>query len=466
MCRGTMSSMQAIDEFRSTQAGRRDGIALDPVRVKALREEGRLTQEDAGRAVHRLLNSNGSRTSERTQLVTYQRIERTGLTSRKYANALAQVLDTTVAVLQGDTPEQGPTLARRVEVQLRAQLAAGLSPALQARLKGMQGDGDHVQWLAEDLAVEIEEAQLPQRSGELARLSNLTGWSERALHDAGAVHGHWLVVSPLLRMSRITTGVDAALQIVKDECAEGVLRLAGSDVTIALTEELPWLRLEVSSPNWVGTRRPRLIFSLVRCMPTRRGLEWRNPTWRDRDLLDWHFPQWAFGHADYVTWKGKSFPEDVGQMRLLLERSVGPDEAEHVALLEGCLAEMPADHLEHARTLGRSHEQVTRCLRTGLWQVLAPHLAAWPLEHWRVQAWSTITLSFDIGKIPMRVHMRTRQRPPTFAIRLVEVAGKELRPAPWRLTSVESVAKLLTEQLERAKAEVAVGPPHPDPWPA
>lgn len=457
--------MQTTRKVNRPKAGRRDGEALDPVRVKALREEAHLTQEETGSRVHQILNPAGSRTSGRTQLATYQRIERTGLTSRKYAEALARALDTTVAVLKGDTPEQGPTLARRVEVQLRAQLAAGPHPLLEARLQGMRGDGDHVQWLAEDLAVEIEEAQLPQRPAESARLSQLTGWSERELQNAGAVRGYWLVVSALLRKSQITTGVDAALEIVKGECAEGVLRLAGSDVSITLAEELPWLRLEVSSPNWIGTRRPRLVFSLVRCMPTRRGLEWQNPTWRDRDLLDWHFPQWAFTHAEFVAWKGKSFPENVSQLRLLLERRLGSEEPERVALLEGCLAELPPDHLEHARKVGRSHEHMTRKLQVGLWDALAPHLAGWPLEHWHVKTWSSITVSFDDLKISMRVHMRTAQRPPTFTIRLVEVSGDEVRPAPWRITSVEQVAKVLSEQLERAKAEAAVGPPHPDPWP-
>ncbi|MEJ8837599.1 hypothetical protein [Ramlibacter sp. AN1133] len=456
---------------RSSKRGRADGIQLAPDRVKGLREEADLTQERAATGLHRLVNPSWSPTSDKAQLTTYQRIESTGKTSRKRAVALAQLFRTTLAVLQGDTPDDGPSLAQRVEAQLRDQLAKGANPALQARLHQLQreGVGDRVEWLAGDLAHEIEEAQLAQDQGELNRLSRITGWSQQDLQSAGVQLGHWMVVSGLNRTSRITTGLQSAIEIVKEEGAE-LLRLAGDEAAITFTEDLPWLRIEITSARWVMSGRMRLVISVVRCLPTVRGIQWQNPTWRDRSWIDLQLPRWAYSQAEFVTWQGVRHPKDIRQLRLLIERRIGGAEPEQVSLHQGALAELSEDHAQRFADGAFTHAEVLRIVRLELFDALSPHLADWPLQHWRVHPGeSGIAITLDLTGGTYRD--RSRRDIPAFAIRLVEVEQDKLIPAPWRHSSLEATAKLLAEQLVRAQAlqgqaqaQVATGAPRPDLW--
>ncbi|WP_427913941.1 hypothetical protein ACPWT1_02995 [Ramlibacter sp. MMS24-I3-19] len=460
--------MKAVDGGNGAagrkKRGRADGVQLSPVCIKGLREEADLTQEQVAQGMHRLLHPKGSPTSDKAQLTTYQRIEGEGRTSRKRAEALARFHGTTVAVLQGDTPEDGPTLSRRIETQVRSQLAAGASPALLGRLERMQGDGDHVEWLAEDLALEAEEAQLPQITVELSRIACLIGWSERQVQNAGAQLGYWTLVSALRRISHITTGLQSVLQIVKDESVE-LLRIVGTDATITFREELPWLRIEISSRRWVRSGRPPMVFSVVRCLPTSRGIEWQNPTWRDRSWLDWYLPRWAYTQAEFVNWQGKTRPRDVRQLRLLIERCVGSGEPEQVAVHEGDLPDVSEEYLQRLVDTDAAHEQVLCILRVELFDALVPHLMNWPLEHWRVNAGEAgIAVTLDLSSVPYRVVAGAEQRPANYAIRLVELDNAKLWPAPWRQASLEAVAKHLFERLTSAIAEVAIGPPRPDRW--
>jgi hypothetical protein len=120
------------------------------------------------------------------ELAAYYKVQKSGRCSRAYAANLAQALQTTVAALQGERPEEGPTMSQRVEQQLQALLSAGPHPALEKALASMKvhvliGDAptrdDRVGYLAEDLAEEIEETQLAPRTGNVERLTQLTGWT-------------------------------------------------------------------------------------------------------------------------------------------------------------------------------------------------------------------------------------------------------------------------------------------------
>jgi transcriptional regulator with XRE-family HTH domain len=453
--------MQGRRTASQARTGRADGIQLAADRLKGLRGEQALTQQQAARELHRLVHPSGSSTTEAAQLTSYQRIESTGRTSRRRAEALAQLYGTTLAVLQGDTPEDGPSLAHRVETQIRRELSTGENAALQERLERLDGDGDHASWLAEDLAIEIEEAQLAQNPVDISRLAHLTGWTEREVQNAGAQLGYWMVVSALRRTSHITTGLQSALQVIKDESLE-LLQLVGADATISLRDEPPWLRVEISSDRWAVVGRPRLVFSLVRCLPTSQGIQWQNPTWRDRSWLDWYLPRWAFSNAEFVKWQGEARPRDVRQLRLLIERSVGSQEAEQIALHQGDLGEVSDDYLKRAAEYGSDHDQALRLLRVDLFDALVPHLAEWPLERWHVRAGEAgISVTLDLTGVPYRTLARSEQRPPSFEISLVEISGDRVRAAPWRQITRDAVAARISERLKQAVKEA---PPHPDLW--
>lgn len=459
----------ATPPVSTRKPGRGDGLRLVPARIKSLREEAGLTQEQAGQAVHRILNPDGPRTSEHTQLVTYQRVERTGETSRRYADALARVFGTTVPVLQGDAPDEGPTLAQRVAAQLRAQFAGCASAELRnalSRAEADSADSDPLERLADDLAAEIEDAHLSQRRGEIERLSRITGWSDRDLLNAGTQLGHWMVLSGLGRVSQVSTGVAWALHQLEEQCEEA-LGFLGDDPEAIVSEDLPWVRIELTSPRWSNSGRRRLIFSAVRCVPTSRGMEWRNPTWRDRFLLEMFLPQWAFTHVNFVTWQGKKFPEDILRLRLVLERHAEGEKWDQLALLDGDLRDQTPEMLEDFRRWRSRHTVVLEWLTADLWDRLLPHLADWAPEYWRIEPGAaSIGVSLDTLKLPYavlrdvdpkqwRVHLR---------IRLVEEVGEELRSAPWRDGDVATAAAALSGRLERLREEVAIGPPRPPRW--
>jgi hypothetical protein len=445
------------------RSGRKDGIQLSPERLKGLRDEKRLTQREVAHAVHHLLHGRPPATLEieRSILSTYQEIERTGSTSKKRAQALARFYGTSVAVLQGDF-EQGQTLGQRVEAQMRALMQAGSPEALQTRMAALkgEGEGDHVQWLAEDLSHEIEQCQLTRIPRDVERLSELTAWSPEEMQNAGAQLGYWMFVPGLGLPSQMTTGVQHAMQLLKEECAR--MHLVDECEAIWFEEELPWLRVTIRGRHLWGRRGRDVVLSLVRCLPTTRGLEYQNPTWRDRLWFD-DLQGWAYSHAPSVTWQGKKCPADIRQLRLLIECTVGHDEAAQTAELhQGALLDLDGEHLQRFESCEIPHDALVRILRLDLIDALAPHLAGWPPANWRIRAGEAgISITLDRTGLPYQLLAQAPQRPPRVAIRLVEVMADGVRAAPWPKLSIEAAAKVLSENLARVALEVEMGPPRP-----
>lgn len=100
----------------------RPTFRIDPDRLRAIRDEKSLTQVRLIAMAHEHLGTHATK----DPVKHYQRIERTGRTSKATASALAAVLGTTVAVLQGEAPEDEGVLfidrlgpVNTIEVRLR-----------------------------------------------------------------------------------------------------------------------------------------------------------------------------------------------------------------------------------------------------------------------------------------------------------------------------------------------------------
>ena len=182
----------------------RPTFKIDQNRLRSLREESQLTQLTVAKQAHGILKKS-AQTADATILSSYQRIERTGKTSKATAAALVKVFETTLEILQGaEIPEDSADFVSRIERQLREQKALGsnlaLRDALTQHLKTYDRpieEDDCMREFAQDIGMQIEIAQIGQNSSEMVRLAELTGWSETQLQKPGGVHGHWLLLTSM-----------------------------------------------------------------------------------------------------------------------------------------------------------------------------------------------------------------------------------------------------------------------------
>ncbi len=423
----------------------RPTFQLDAKRLKSVREEAKLTQAALAKRAHLSLNKPEATADTATK--HYQKIERTGRTSKAMAEALAKALGTTVATLQGEAPDRAPDWINNLERQLRDQLATGGNQVLQAALERESEAGDPVRHLAVKISESLARAQLGQQRGMLTHFVELTGWSEAQLMQSVSLYGHWFLTSAVNGVHRSATvsGFEEMLHQLVQSGTECV-KFDESDVVITLREELPWLHVEVQPIQFPGRRSD---FSLVRCTPTQSGLQWVNPTWRNRPWLDEFLLSWAYTNANFVVgFDGHAVPRNVRALRLVVEKS-SRDQPEHrVAVIKGDLEDLPDDILGNFQREGRSHDLATNWISAGLWEALAPFLSDWPADRWTVRSGACVVITLN----PSISWGGWTGRPPDFSInyllRLVEeVDAGQLRPAPWRASSVELIAQALRRSL-------------------
>lgn len=479
-----------------TKTGR-PSFSIRPDRLKALREQAGLTQMALALQVFGVKKPD-KKSDPRTVANIYQRVETTGKTSKQAAREIAKVLalklgqdpEKTLASLSGGAPEAPPDRVKEIENRLREQHQSGCNPALllalQKSRQSDQPDEDEVciEELARRIAFQLETAQLEQRSEELAKLAELTGWTVDKLLRPNSLHGHWLLNTNTLvqretatRETEILLGVSEVVSKIQKAGTEWFGERAQMDARIELTEDAPWFRVTLSRPNWPFRKE----FSFVRCAPSATGLLWTKPTEWDRWTLDSEFGgllNWAFGEANFV--KGfkadEQWPGDLGRLRLWVHQHVNPENEEtadgkdwwSVAVHKGYLGEEPdyqSERRDRFREEGHEHELVTNWLASGLWDdVLASLLSPVPADWWEIEAQG---LGIQVRTKPLlRLHEKARYalepRGRTYFIRLMEETDSgELRSAPWRLKDVQALAESLQNSLKACQEQVATGPQRP-----
>lgn len=421
-----------------------------------MRDESLLTQLKVAKLVQVALGK-GNQTADDTILSSYQRIERTGKTSKKMAAALAEVFATTVGILQGgDVPEDATDFVDRIEQQLGEQKKSGKNLALihalaqRAQTSDKTADEDDgIREFATDLAAQIEVAQIGQDSEEIARLADLTGWSEVQLRKPGGVHGHWILLTTVhgSRDTEIVLGVhDIRYRIA--ETSKKWMAFSESDVRISLRRSLPWFRVDMVHP-----RIPAVScrFSFARCRPEVGGLKWVNPNWRDEFWLEEPLKEWAFSNANFVTaLDGSTVPSDVRRLRLrVLERNAKGG-LNRVAYSKGHLDDLPEQVFKNFKAEGHGHSIVINWLVRSFAQTLTPHLAAYPREYWTIRAGTChIAILLDL---PIRLLMANRELIGSDGIKFRLDLVEETSPgvylsAPWRDSSIAEVCSLLEKRV-------------------
>ena len=363
----------------------RPSFKIDRQRLRELRDESGLSQADLASELCKRLGL--VKQDPDTSTASYRRIEARGRTSRKRAEAIAQILGVTPADLEGLVPPDTGIYEKRIRELLAEQLRQdnlALKSALDEAFRG-ESDSEDVALasLARNVARRIEVAQLARNPDELAELSQLTGLSEGEILEPAHVDGHWLVVAsgPVCTRTELVLGTAAVMTLIS-EIVGTLLDDFGSDGRIRMHRASPWYRLEIDPlcgrfTTWID---------FVRCLPDARGVRWLKPSWRDVFLLEEPLLTWARSAANFVIgFDGSPTPGDVRRLRLRVSEYNG-ESGERISaqIVSGALEEIPGERLAAEQEAGRSHFVATWTLGTALQELIEPHLYAYPRQCWEV----------------------------------------------------------------------------------
>lgn len=432
----------------------RPSFKIDPTRLRSLREESNLTQFQVAKKVHCLLKKKDD-ADEQVILNVYQRIERTGSTSKKTAHAIAQLFDVSVEILQGNaTPEEPEAIISQIRRQLQEQRDSANNPALLEALKNhfaeyeqQLDEEDMLRDFAGDIARQIEATQIGHDSDEIERLVAITGWSEVQLQELGAIDGHWLLLerSQVAFQTVLARGMSEVMYKIEDSFNKNHRHLHQGDTSITFVRSLPWMHIEITDPRH---SRLNCKFSFVRCKPNANGFKWINPTWRDEYWLD-YLKDWAFRHISFLTdFDGNNYPRDLRNLRFEIQEINNKNGTKRIAYSKGFLEELPEYVLQNFKNEGNSHILVVDWLTSGFAQSFAPHLSTFPRECWEIVGRAG-GLSIYLN-IPLKMWLADKELISgiKYTIELVEeVSAGTYRSVPWPDSSVKEVISKLEKNV-------------------
>jgi hypothetical protein len=423
----------------------RPTFRVDPDRLRGIREEKSLTQVRLIALVHEHMGTHATK----DPVKHYQRIERTGKTSQAMASALAAVLGTTVAVLQGEASEdEGVLFIDRLEHHIAEQIADNTNPALAAELA--RDGGAQPRDVAIDLAHQIESARFDGRADELMALAQLVGWSVEEVSKPVTHRGHWLISSSRSTSTAKVVYDTGEVSWHVHQFAEKHARFHQSDGSVTLREALPKLFVEIQHPYLAALR---LTTSFMRCVASSTGLQWVNPSWRDRFFLDDSLRGWAYRTFNFVTdFDGLRRPADVRRLRLKVEEFVQDKTWKYLFLADGNLADMQDRMFQSFQAEGSSHDVVLNWLIANAAVELKPLFDEWPVDCWEFQAYERrICLHLNVPFRLSQARGQDFQWGQRYRLDLVEeMPDGSLQPAPWREASVANSRDELKRRLTTA----------------
>lgn len=433
---------------------------IDGTRLRDLRKEAGLTLLALGQKVYDRAGKGDS--SPDVIKNTVQRWESTGAIQSDMARHLADVLHTTIAVLQGALPEPAPSKVEEIEGHLKHLIASGPSHRLVEALEYCRGAENPARELAISLSSRLEAAQLSQAQDEFEDLAEITGLSIKELQQPASFEGFWMMIGTgalASARSEVLTGVREVIHVLRTEIQDFLNSWPGSDAHISFLEEKHWFRVTLRHPQHSHLTQ---VLRFVRCQPKESGLQWASPTWTDRYWLQ-ALAKEAYWYANIVTgFDAVQVPADCARLRLAIFKvptapenihDWNPDaEPELVSEIAMDLESPEAERLELLKKGGIFHDFVVRRLASNLWEKLLPALAEWPLECWsfrRSQACIDVLLNvpyrlYATSKSPLHFGRR-------FTIKLVELLPDGgHKSAPWGEKSVAFVHERLSESLRKA----------------
>ena len=438
----------------------RPSFKIVPDRLVSSRKEAGFTQVQLAGEIHKRL---ARAFEERSRETGYQRIERTGDTSLKFATCVSEILaerlsrkpSDVLAFLCGGAPEAPPDRLEELQAQLEFQLQVKSGKALHHLLKRYTEDQFPIKELARDLATRIELAHLESRQDELEALAAITGWSIDKLLRPISSLGHWLLVSRAYGASnsKLMLGLDDVLHHIQVDGAKWLDAIHESDARVELKNDGLWIRVELEHPRH---KEIAISFSFVRCVPSSSGLSWVKPTSWD---LFWiaRLEAWARSHSNFVKLfePQSDLPSDLKKLRLVVAKRTVPESPEvdtdernwmkTLFVHKGSTEELPPGVMDNFRADGSSHDLVTNWLSSGLWDALLPFLSDMPASWWRIRSGAGgIQIGLEFGLRDLYAQKMDIGNAPRQGTRLAiclaeELADGRLSEVPWRPKSVQSV---------------------------
>lgn len=412
----------------------RPSFKLDKQRLRSLRREKGLSLVELSNAISAHYPNWGRGSSEATLTANYQRIERTGSTSHKTAEAIAKALDVSLAFLEGKEVPDSADYLKQITKMIGERIANGGNQALLSALSNLNAPSkdEGIEWLAEDISERIEAVQLGRNPAEIADLVAYTGLSESELLAPANLKGHWFIsiASRVCNRSDILHGARQIWWHIKEQVEEYFNETA-TDGTFRVWRDGYWYRIEISRPS----RRDLMRIDFVRCQPDANGLRWVAQSWRDEYLIADPLTDWARGKYNFVSaFDAPTSPQKIEQLRLIISEHEGSyAQAAGTELVTGRMDEIHIRTKEGFAREGSSHYLMVSWLMADLRERLAPKLAAYPTHYWRVSGDHCIDLHLEPPYPDRQTPRGIRYR-----IRLVEEhPSGELVTAPWRHSDIQ-----------------------------
>lgn len=428
----------------------RPTFQIDQQRLQALRKEKDFTQLELATKTKELLGKRSVQSKE-TLISGYQKIEKTGNTSRKMAEALATVLDVSVELLQGVEQPEPLDYLKRITSLLKVQIENKENLALQRILARIadEGDDDPLPHLVQEIGERVEAVQLGRNPSEINELIELTGLSESELLKPANVLGHWFVTatSRSYKRSEIIHGEAWTCGYIK-EIITDFLEHGGCDASIRMWRDEFWFRIEINRPQ----RNDKMRIDFVRCLPDAKGLCWSSASWRDEFMLYGNLSRWAYSAANFVTeFEGTQSPINLRQLRLIVTEEVTTDKVDSFVrsqrkmVISGRLDEIPESTKESSQQAGFVHNLFVDKLIADLRHALMPHLTEYPAKYWKISAYDGISISLT----PPRTRGKLSLDELRYRITLAEeVSPNEFVRVPWRQKDQDSQGKKIEDWLK------------------
>jgi len=419
----------------------RPTFKIDQKILRGLRNDKTLLE--IAKELHKSLGKKYTNTTNDQGLASsYQRIEKTGQTSRKRAEALAAIFKVSVRVLQGLEPPEPLEYLKKIVNLLNEQVQKGENEVLRHELKSYENSSDStdksIEKLAENFGARIEASQFSRNPSEIAELKALTGLSETELLDPANVLGHWLIIvsSRTCNRTEIVQGETRLINLIAD-LLDDYLASSPSDSSIRMSQDMPWCRMEIERAGF----SPRLMrIDFTRCHPFEdKGIRW-GITWKNQYILR-ALESCANSIVNFVTsFDGKQAPSQLHRLRLIVTGK-GLDEVDgEMKVITGHLDEIPEEWI----AAGQSHYLVQNGLISDLKTFILPCLQRYPAEFWMIHRIGNNSINMVL--IPESVQTLPSSDMSFYGhkyrIQLVEEnVENKFDPVPWRIEDMDELIK-------------------------
>lgn len=433
----------------------RPTFKIDPVRLRALREEQGLTQAAVAKKVAQHLGKPVTEDITRH----YQRVEDDGQTSIEYAKALATVLKVSVPLLQGLENPDPFLYLQYIQRLLKEQLGTGTNHALQKLLKRHVNEDEEkaLEYLTGDIAELIEQVLLVRNPADISDLVQLTGLSETELLAPANVRGFWFISVRSRGINEVVDSV-SSVNFRIGEIMREFLSIRGSDSTVRMWRDNPWIRIEIYRPQV----RDRMRIDFSRVQPDTNGLRWIEATWRDELFLIPGITEHAYATADVVTdFSDKTSPGDLHRLRLVVTEHDGNfGKILRRMVVRGDIDEMPETVKQNFSQECHSRILFVNWLTAGLREALMPHLVMHPASSWNLSTNGAAAVDIKIKdpRFPSVCFAELRYR----ILLAEEVRPGTFEPVPVREKDLDQLRKQIEDWLAEGYVLVDGADPAPD----